>query len=182
MTAPSSPNYLAGYPATLTAPVYQLIERGLLAERLLKKYPQAHTIRADAALYTYVQTLKENHLRHAAPLSRISFDSRLQTLNNALGTHSRVARIQGGKLQSKREIRIASVFREMPEAFLGMIVAHELAHIKESEHNKAFYQLCAHLCPDYHQAEFDLRVYLTYLAAGGAPLWPARSTAKQAAA
>jgi hypothetical protein len=46
-----------------------------------------------------------------------------------------------------------------------MIVVHELAHLKEFEHNKAFYQLCTHMVPDYHQLEFDLRLYLTHLEA-----------------
>lgn len=40
-------------------------------------------------------------------------------------------------------------------------VVHELAHFKEKEHNKAFYKLCEHMFSDYHQAEFDLRLYLT---------------------
>jgi predicted metal-dependent hydrolase len=44
-----------------------------------------------------------------------------------------------------------------------MIVVHELAHLKEREHDKAFYQLCRHMAPDYHQLEFDLRLYLTQL-------------------
>ena len=44
-----------------------------------------------------------------------------------------------------------------------MIVVHELAHLKEKEHNKAFYQLCRHMQPNYHQLEFDVRVYLTHL-------------------
>jgi len=43
-----------------------------------------------------------------------------------------------------------------------MIVVHELAHLKETEHNKAFYQLCEYMLPDYHQREFDLRLYLTW--------------------
>ena len=43
-----------------------------------------------------------------------------------------------------------------------MIVVHELAHLKEADHNKAFYQLCQHMLPDYHQREFDLRMYLTW--------------------
>ena len=59
----------------------------------------------------------------------------------------------------------ASVFRDAPAAFLKMIVVHELAHLKEFEHNKAFYQLCTHMVPDYHQLEFDLRLYLTHLEA-----------------
>ena len=55
-----------------------------------------------------------------------------------------------------------------------MIVVHELAHIKEREHGKAFYQLCSHMEPDYAQLEFDVRVYLTYREAGGMPLWSGR--------
>jgi len=42
-----------------------------------------------------------------------------------------------------------------------MIVVHELAHLKESEHDKAFYALCLHMEPSYHQLEFDLRLWLT---------------------
>ena len=44
-----------------------------------------------------------------------------------------------------------------------MIAVHELAHLKEREHNKAFYQLCLHMEPNYHQLEFDLRLYLTQM-------------------
>jgi len=44
-----------------------------------------------------------------------------------------------------------------------MIVVHELAHLKEKDHNKAFYQLCQHMLPSYHQIELDLRIYLTQL-------------------
>ena len=69
--------------------------------------------------------------------------------------------MQGGQLKAKREIRIASLFKEAPADFLRMIVVHELAHLKEPEHDKAFYQLCTHMAPDYHQLEFDLRLYLT---------------------
>jgi predicted metal-dependent hydrolase len=42
-----------------------------------------------------------------------------------------------------------------------MIAVHELAHLKHREHDKGFYQLCAHMSPNYHQLEFDLRLYLT---------------------
>jgi predicted metal-dependent hydrolase len=33
--------------------------------------------------------------------------------------------------------------------------------LKEREHGKAFYALCLHMEPDYHQLEFDLRLWLT---------------------
>lgn len=48
-----------------------------------------------------------------------------------------------------------------------MIVVHELAHLKEKGHNKAFYKLCEHMLPDYHQREFEMRLYLTQLELSG---------------
>ena len=48
---------------------------------------------------------------------------------------------------------------------------HELAHLREKDHDKPFYQLCTHMEPDYHQFELDTRLYLTYLDNGGEPLW-----------
>jgi hypothetical protein len=92
----------------------------------------------------------------------VAWDGKLQSIHNALGTHTRVARVQGGKLRTKREIRIANLFREAPPEFLRMIVAHELAHLKEPEHDKAFYQLCCRIEPAYHQLEFDVRVWLCW--------------------
>jgi predicted metal-dependent hydrolase len=165
------PNYLAGYPVALVAQVQALIEQERLAEWLLQRYPQAHEVRTDKALYDYVLELKNAHLRNAGQLSKVAFDSKLHVIRNALGMHTTISRVQGGKLKAKREIRVAMVFKEMPPEFLRMIVVHELAHMKEREHDKAFYQLCTHMEPDYAQLEFDLRAYLTYLDAGGKVLW-----------
>jgi len=80
-----------------------------------------------------------------------------------LGLHTIISRVQGGKLKSKNEIRVASIFKNMPEEFLKMIVVHELAHLKEKDHDKAFYKLCEYMEPRYHQYELDLRLYLTYI-------------------
>ena len=77
--------------------------------------------------------------------------------------------MHGGRLKASREIRFATVFRDAPAEFLKMIVVHELAHLKEAEHNKAFYALCMHMEPDYHQLEFDLRLYLTHQESVGTP-------------
>lgn len=171
---PSFPSlsYLSGYPETLRSQVAGLILAQRLGEVLLKRYPAAHSVRDDRALYEYVNRLKQDALRNAQQLSRVFFDARLQTLRNALGTHTAVSRVQGEKLKAKREIRVASVFREAPEAFLRMIVVHELAHMKEREHDKSFYQLCRYMEPDYHQIEFDVRAWLCHMDNGGAPLWP----------
>lgn len=169
----TAPDYLAGYPPALAAQVRDLIGQDRLAELLLRKYPQAHGVRTDKALYDYVQDIKGGYLRNAGQLSKVAFDSKLQVIQHALGTHTRIARVQGAKLKSKCEIRVATVFRDMPEAFLRMIVVHELAHIREREHDKAFYQLCCHMEPDYQQLEFDVRAYLCHLDATGQPLWSA---------
>jgi predicted metal-dependent hydrolase len=164
-------NYLAGYPPALVAQIERLREEDKLAAVLLQKYPQAHAIRTDRALYDYVQEIRSEYLRSAPQLSKVAYDSKLHVIQNVLGTHTAVSRVQGGKLKAKREIRVATVFREMPAEFLRMVVVHELAHLREYEHNKAFYQLCLHMEPDYPQLEFDLRVYLGHLDATGQGLW-----------
>ena len=64
---------------------------------------------------------------------------------------------------------IASIFRDAPGEFLKMIVVHELAHLKEKEHNKAFYQLCEYMEPAYGQLEFDTRLFLTHVEMAGSP-------------
>ena len=54
---------------------------------------------------------------------------------------------------------MAAVFKDGPPEFLRMIVVHELAHLKEADHDKAFYRLCEHMEPRYHQFEFDARLF-----------------------
>ncbi|WP_085216491.1 YgjP-like metallopeptidase domain-containing protein [Methylomagnum ishizawai] len=169
---PNPPSkYLAGYPLALVEQVQHLIDQDRLAGVLLRKYPVAHGVRTDKALYEYVSEIKSAYLRNAGPLSKVMFDGKLQIIQHALGMHTNIARVQGAKLQAKREVRVASVFKDMPEAFLRMIAVHELAHFKERDHGKAFYQLCLHMEPAYHQLEFDVRAYLSHLDATGQSLW-----------
>ncbi|UUX95487.1 M48 family metallopeptidase [Aquabacterium sp. J223] len=167
MSADPTAKYLAAYPPDLRAQVRVLIAEGRLLASLMRRHPERHDIASDAALYEYVQELKSRHMRNAGPLAKVLYDSRLHLTHRALGTHTTVSRPQGGNLKAKREIRIASLFRQAPAAFLRTIVVHELAHLKEREHDKAFYALCTHMEPDYHQLEFDVRMWLTGLEAGG---------------
>ena len=153
--------YLAGYPQHVQARVNELIAQDRLGDLLASKYGQAHSVRSDSQLRDYVQAIKDRHLRKSMPLGKVIYDSKLHVMKNALGTHTTISRVQGDKLKASREIRIATVFRDAPAEFLRMIVVHELAHLRESEHNKSFYQLCTHIEPAYHQLEFDLRLYLT---------------------
>ena len=155
--------YLTGYPAETLSQVAEVIASERLGEILLKKYPNPHDVRTDKQLYQYSVDLKNAYMSKAQPLNRVVYDSKIKVIQHALGQHHYISRVQGGKLKAVNEIKIASVFRVAPEAFLKMIVVHELAHFKEKEHNKAFYQLCRHMEPNYHQYEFDVRLYLTHL-------------------
>ena len=155
--------YLRGYSLELLNKVEELIANEQLGKTLLRRYPQPHSIRTDNALYDYVQALKCDFLSKASPLSRVSYCNKIQVMQHALGQHHYINRVQGNNLKAKNEIKIAMVFRSAPEAFLKMIAVHELAHFREKEHNKAFYNFCCHMEPNYHQYEFDLRLYLTHL-------------------
>ena len=163
--------YLQGYPSGTLAQVEKLLAEDRVADWLLKKYPQGHAVRTDRALFDYVQALKSEHLRGAETLNKVAFDAKLQVMQHALGTHTTIARVQGNKLKAKREIRVASLFKQVPEDFLKMICVHELAHLKERQHDKAFYQLCNYMEPRYHQLEFEVRLYLTHLEVSGTRLW-----------
>jgi UTP pyrophosphatase len=161
MTGHFQLTYLQGYPPELLAQVQDLIRAGRLAEMLARRHPEAHDIRTERALYDYVNELKSTRMKSAPPLAKVAYDPKLHIMKNVLGTHSTVSRVQGSRLKAKREIRIATLFKEAPADFLRMIVVHELAHLKEREHGKAFYALCLHMEPDYYQLEFDLRLWLT---------------------
>ncbi|KIU46635.1 MULTISPECIES: YgjP-like metallopeptidase domain-containing protein [Pseudomonas] len=160
--------YLQAYPPALQDQVRQMIAQNRLGDYLRQRYPERHAVQSDKALYAYAQALKQEHLRNAPNLDKVLFDNRLDLTHRALGLHTAVSRVQGGKLKAKKEIRIASLFKDAAPQFLKMIVVHELAHLKESDHNKAFYQLCEYMQPGYHQLEFDLRIYLTWRDLSGA--------------
>jgi UTP pyrophosphatase len=156
----SIPKYLSHYSPKLIAQVQQLIDRNALGDFLRERHPKPHQITNDHDLREYVSALKTRYLKQSAPLSKVMYDNKLHVVNNALGLHTYVSRVQGAKLKSKNEIRVSSAFKHTSEALLNMIVVHELAHLKEKAHDKAFYRLCLHMLPDYHQLEFEMRLYL----------------------
>ena len=156
--------FLGGYPDTTLAQVRHLIAQGTLGHYLERRYPERHAVRNDGALYEHAMALKQRYLKNAPLLSKVAYDNRLQIDQRALGTLTSVSRVQGGQLKAKREIRVAALFKDAPAEMLQMIVVHELAHLKERDHGKAFYALCEHMLADYHQVEFDTRLYLTWRA------------------
>ena len=160
MTAPLK--YLQHYPAALQDKIRQLQNQNLLGDYIVQRYPQFHNVQTDKALYQYSNEIKQAYLRNTPLLDKVHYDNRLSIEHHALGLNTAISRVQGGKLKAKKEIRISSFFKESPADFLRMIVVHELAHLKERSHDKAFYQLCQYMEPNYHQLEFDCRVYLLW--------------------
>ena len=150
------------YPAHIKEQVDALIKNNKLKSYLLNRYPEAHSINSEKALYKYVQDYKKRYIKQSSPISKVSYDAKIQLVKHALGTHTYVSRIQGNKLKAKQEIRIATIFQKAPQAMLDMIVVHELCHLKEKEHNKSFYKLCCYMLPEYHQLELDTRLFLIY--------------------
>lgn len=159
--------YLAHYAPHIQQQIADLIEKQQVGDWLRSKYSKVHNVANDSDLRDYVIELKNHYMKKTQPLSKVMYDSKIHIINQALGLHSYVSRVQGGKLKSKNELRVSTLFKNTPEPFLNMIVVHELAHLKEKQHNKAFYQLCQHMLPNYHQLEFEVRVYLTELDRSG---------------
>ena len=103
--------YLSAYPSTIQNQVYDMLNKETLSKYLLGKYPHPHTIVNDKALRNYTIDIKNKFLKKSSPLSKVKFDDKIHVINNALGLHSFVSRVQGSKLKSKNEIVISkSVF------------------------------------------------------------------------
>ena len=155
--------YIAAYGEETSSQVAKLIEQKRLTKLLLSRYEKSHTITTDKALYNYTMSLKNEYLKKSQPLSKVIYDNKIHIIHDALGLHTYVRRVQGNKIKSKNEIRVGSIFKSVPLEFLRMIVVHELAHLKEKEHNKAFYKLCTYMEPNYGQYEFDMRLYMIHV-------------------
>ena len=155
--------YFSGYPEELRDRVSRLLQENRLGDYLLGKYPRAHEVRTDRALYDFTMEIRNVFLQKSQPLSRVIFDAGIKAHQNVLGLHSYIPRVHGSRIKTRNEIRISPVFKSVPVEFLRMVVVHELAHLREKEHNRAFYRLCEHMEPAYFQLEFDMLLYLTYL-------------------
>jgi predicted metal-dependent hydrolase len=153
-------DYLAGFPPQPRAQIESLHDAGQLLPRLQARYPDRHEVNNNALLYRYVQDLKSQHMSKAPPLKKVRYSDKIRTLHRALGLHTYAVRVQGAKLRRDNELRVASLFKDLPPEFLRMVVVHELAHLRHRDHDKAFYRLCTHMEPEYHRYETDLRLWL----------------------
>jgi predicted metal-dependent hydrolase len=173
--APGREGYLSGCSEAIRAQAQAqaraLQAEGRLGAVLRARHPAPHAVRSDRALHGDVADLRQRRLRKAAPIDRVAFDATLHPVRHAPGMHTASFRSHGGKTQARHDIRIATVFRDMPVEFLRMIAARELARLREPDRGKAFHQLCLRMEPGCHQYEFDTRLCLTHLEATGERLW-----------
>lgn len=153
-------SYLIGYSPKTIEMITLIVDKGELNSFILKSYGEAHQIRSEKALYDFTMDIKRRHLRKGPPLRKVLWDDRIELASKALGLQT--VRYSKSRLstQSRNEIRIASLFKDAPLSILRMIVVHELAHLKEKNHDKAFYKLCSHIEPDYFQLEFGAKLFL----------------------
>ena len=161
--SPLVKQYVGQYPLDIQQKVQALVDDERLSVFLLERHPVKHAIYGNHELREYVMDIKNHYMKKSSPLSKVIYDDKIHVIHNALGLHTYVSRVQGGRLKSKNELRVSTIFKKSSEAMLNMIAVHELAHLKEKEHNKAFYRLCSHMMPDYHQVEFETRLYLLLL-------------------
>lgn len=152
--------YITHYPSEVITQVQTHLKDQSLKTHLLSRYPEAHSINSNKLLRTYTNEIKNKYMRSSERLSKVCYDEKLHLIHHALGTQSFVSLAHGGRLKARRELRVSSLFKHCPEPLLKMIVVHELAHLREKEHNQAFYRLCVHMESDYHRLEFDARLYL----------------------
>ena len=154
--------YLKGYNPETVQQAEAMLDANKVGTWLLGRYPARHSFASERALYEFTQALKNQYMKSSNPISKVCYDDKIHVIDNALGLHKFISRVQGNKLKAKNEIKISSLFRAVPEPFLRMIVVHELAHLREKSHDKAFYKLCNYMEPNYHQLEFEVRLYLAH--------------------
>ena len=130
--------YLSHYPQHLQDQIQRMQAQNQLGNWLRSRYPNVHSINNDKDLRDYAMDIKNHYMKKTQPLSKVVYDNKIHIVNHALGLHSYVSRVQGGKLKSKNELRVSDLFKHTPEPFLNMIVVHELAHLKEKDHNNCF--------------------------------------------
>lgn len=152
--------YIEGAPEGWVNQIRTLWEKGKLGAYIESKYPEKHQVNNDKLLFQYVSQIKNEFLKKSPQISKVSFNGKLDYAYRALGVNSAQTRVQGAKLKTKYEIKVSTVFKNAPAMFLRMIVVHELVHLKERNHDKSFYKLCEHIEPEYHQLEWDARLYL----------------------
>jgi predicted metal-dependent hydrolase len=153
-------SFLDTYPEKIQTKIHTLIEEEGLEEYIRELYPENHKIITDKELFEYVQDLRKKYMKKAPPAHKVVFDDSNSTVYYPLGLKDNELILNDNGHKIKNVMRIASLYKNAPLELFHMVVAHELAHTKEREHENNFFRLCHHLDGDYSQHEFDLRLFL----------------------
>ena len=86
--------------------------------------------------------------------ARIYFSEKLEYYSRIMGLkYSRMtitsAKKRFGSCSSKASISFSYRLMLYPEAAREYVIVHELAHLKEMNHSKKFYEIIASVLPDY---------------------------------
>lgn len=108
----------------------------------------------EAVLKKIVQWYKKQALT--------DFGRRLEILATKLGVptpelYLSNARSRWGSCNSKQEIRLNWRLIQAPPHLINYVICHELAHLKEMNHSARFWAIVESICPEYKQAEKDLK-------------------------
>lgn len=150
----------SGYSDEVISFVNELIQSNKIKSYIESKYPETHNITTDKALFSYAQELRKYYMKNSPPIHKVSFDKDINRVYKALGLNLTISKTHGRKTKTRNEIKIASIFKKAPKDFLRMIIIHEIAHLKVKDHDKKFYNLCSNMEYNYHELEFDLRLFL----------------------
>jgi predicted metal-dependent hydrolase len=71
-----------------------------------------------------------------------------------------------GSCSSKGNINLNMTLIQTPAFVIDHVIIHELAHLKEMNHSKKFWEIVKHFCPDYKQAKIWLKEYRYLLVRG----------------
>ena len=63
----------------------------------------------------------------------------------------RCQRTRWGSCSTKKNLNFNCLLMLTPHEVIDSVVAHEVCHLREMNHGKAFYALVLRVCPDYHR-------------------------------
>ena len=101
-----------------------------------------------------IDELSESEIRELKKKAREYIPNRVEHFANIMGvTPSNVsinqAKTRFGSCNSKKRLNFSCNVMRYPNEAIDYVIVHELAHIKELNHSKRFWDIVASVMPDY---------------------------------